>query len=416
MMKKNLMLLCVFIAAVWMAVPPEAFGQLLRGRLQQRQQQNATPKIHMLFVWGTKATDTQLATKISAGHIDDMLGIPVNWEPDLTEGFWWGDNLKTYLTLDGDDATPQNIIDACRQLARNAAPNDAVFVYILCHGASVYEDEDTDKTTRIHALSPIAETAENMDLRTTGIRRSTILQAMKSGPTAHRLTMLITDSCSALRTEPLKLERPQQELPEAVPMDGGPAPILVSLLLSARGTININSSNPFDGSMNRGELALGWVPSSEYVQEVIRERIAEERRRVGPGNIRPDLHFIRHWQNIHDNIHEQSNYLTGTGNIAFSGTVFTNAFVEVAGRQVSLDSQGRIVHYREDSRGRISVVRRDPPYSAERFLADLRRSLDEFYKATKGHVHVTNGGGLELFMQQPTQTLTHFDERGVALP
>jgi hypothetical protein len=134
--------------------PQEAVAQLLRRAQpvqQQRAAQNANGKIHMLFVWGTKATDTHWATKISQAKIEQMFK-----EIGLTKN---SPQVGTYLTLDGNNATPQNIINACRQLAQNARPNDAVFVYILCHGASVVEDGDTTGT-RVHALSPVCESAE----------------------------------------------------------------------------------------------------------------------------------------------------------------------------------------------------------------------------------------------------------------
>jgi len=375
MTKKNLMLLCVFIAAVWMAVPPEAFGQLFgrrvvqqRQQVQQRQSLSAGPQIHMLFVWGTKATDTHWATRISQTKIErafnsrDEINLPRNSR-----------HVGTYLTLEGNNAAPQNIINACERLARNAGPNDAVFVYILCHGASVYEDDDTERTARIHALSPMAETAENMDLRTIGIRRSTILHAMKSG-SPHRFTMLVTDSCSVLRSE--------EELRQAKPymsgaMESWRPPVLRSvlahLLLTAEGTIDINSSHPEKGSMNQGELALAWVPSFR--------------------NVRNDRQFLRYATE------DGSRMRPGVDNwgaVMHSGTVFTNAFLAVAAEQREFEASARA--------------------SVAEFLGDLTRNLDRQYKDTRTHVQRSGGSGIELFMQQPTQTLTHFDEMGVALP
>jgi len=439
-LKKLTAVLSFFLLIVvgWAFVPQEAAAQRLSGRgrvvqqavvqqavvqqtvVQQTRDQSAAPKIHMLFVWGTKATDTKEAVKISQkkitfglwlSNLDDLSGSEhIEYSGEFDENshppafLWYPRFLRTYIALEGDEASPSNIIEACRKLAQNAKPNDAVFVYMLCHGASIIEDGDTTET-RIHALSPICKDANNMDLRTIGIRRSTILEAMKS--TQHRLDMLVTDSCSALRIEPPKQkerDRDKDKGGSGVHSGFCPVPILISLLLSARGTININSSSPFDGNMKRGELALAWVPSSEYTNEYYRREFPYS----------PD-----------------SNYFYKASFVPYAGTVFTNAFEEVAGRDidsyrlsergigqcVELDDRGNMVHIRSIGRnGREQVFRRDPPYSCEQFLSELRASLHETYKATEGQVHATNSGGLEVFMQQKTQTLTQFDDFGRALP
>ena len=362
------------VAQLFRRVPVQRAGAIARARIQATSTKiHIDSKIHMLFVWGTKATDTRVATEISKKKIEDLISMMQGSLEELAEGLGNRNHnyVGTVLTLEGNDASPQNILDACRKLAQNARPNDAVLVYILCHGASVVEDDDTTGT-RVHALSPLAENAENLNLRTIGIRRSSILREMKSSQ--HRLDMLVTDACSVLRSEPkLGRERMQDRMDSAswdeFRID---VPVLVPLLLAAEGTININSSHPDKGSMNQGELALAWVPTRTV-----------------------------------ESYEEGRNWVFDDSD-KFSGTVFTNAFVEVGGRMVRLNLR----RSSPETTSRELLKHASP----EAFFSQLSSSLSKHYTATKKHVQDSRGSGIEVFMQQQTQTLTLFDDRGVALP
>ena len=412
-LKKLTAVLSFFLLIVvgWAFVPQEAAAQGLFGRgrvVQQIRNQSATPKIHMLFVWGTKATDTEAAVKISQAKIEPLF-CPYDDERAMVSmsASDYRKYIGTYISLEGDNASPQNIIKECRKLAQNAKPNDAVFVYMLCHGASIIEDGDTTET-RIHALSPICKDAKNMDLRTIGIRRCTILEAMKS--TQHRLDMLVTDSCSVFRNDP-PLGKVKIEPIGTVDTEGLPA--LIALLLTEKGTININSTHPNRGGMDRGELAMAWVPnrlSGEGGQVYL--------KRVVMGNVPPGTSDIN-YHKAYDEAHRHRD---------FAGTVFTNAFLEIALYDlVELDAERRIVIRDWDTDDKLwrdkdphglpvpPIIRREP-VSSKKFLSDLSEALNRWYKKTEDLVDATKSSGLEGFMQQKTQTLTQFDDFGRALP
>ena len=114
--------------------------------------------------------------------------------------------------------------------------------------------------------------------------------------------------------------------------------------------------------MNQGELAMAWVPNFP--------------------NVRNERQYLRY---VMDPTFEGSSY---------AGTVFTDAFIRIARQQV-FDNE---------------------PISSDEFLENLRTSLSDDYKRTKAWVQESNSAGIEAFMMQQTQTLTLFDDRGVALP
>ena len=250
------------------------------------QRSSATPKVHLLFVWGTKATDTYWSTLISKKKIEDAFADPqgINLPKNSP-------HVGTWKSLEGDEAHPEKILRECRSISQKAGPNDAVFVYILCHGAAAVEDDDPTGP-RVHGLSPVCKDAKNLDLRKIGIRRSSIMKAMQTRP--HRLTVLVTDSCSTLAPP-----EPKAATVRAMPRGGNP--LLREFLLKAKGTLDINSSNPLGGSMLQGELAMGWVP---------------------PSKDHPTKEGYLQWA-----IEDPTN--------RYSGTVFTNTFVDFAQRRVS---------------------------------------------------------------------------------
>ena len=198
------------------------------------------PRIHVLLVWGTKAADTSASVEAASKRIEDGL---------RKIGIYNGSSsVASFTVLSGDDAHPRQILDHCYRMAQQAGSNDALFVYILCHGCTDYlVGEPVHKTENlIHLLGPVSLSAANMlEDRATVIKRYSILRAMSSRN--HRLNVLITDACS--RIEELQVE------PLPVSMAGQPK--LLYILQTERGTINWNSSCPIGGDDEQGELAIG---------------------------------------------------------------------------------------------------------------------------------------------------------------
>ncbi len=196
------------------------------------------PKIHVLFVWGTKATDTRANVNITKRKFESEMA-----KIGICEG---GPRIASFASYEGENAHPKRILERCRWMAQQAGPDDALFVYILCHGASIDLDRETNKTVdnRIHALSPYASDRDHLEFRTIGIKRSSILKAMRSSQ--HRLDVLITDSCSAYNENP------------AIPVPSNIDNARLRLvLLNTMGTINWNSTNPLGGYKRQGEVAIG---------------------------------------------------------------------------------------------------------------------------------------------------------------
>lgn len=196
------------------------------------------PKIHVLFVWGTKATDTRQNCLQTRENFEKCMA-----DIGIRSG---GKYIASFTSLAGDDAHPETILRHCNRMAQQAGSDDAIFVYILCHGCSTHLDGvPKTKQNLIHALSPVASDAEHMNLREIGIKRSSIIRAMKGGN--HRLTVLITDACSGYNEN------------RAGGHDFIPSSFsqLMYVLLNSTGTINWNSTDPEGGNLGQGELALG---------------------------------------------------------------------------------------------------------------------------------------------------------------
>jgi hypothetical protein len=332
---------------------------------------NPTPsstgtKIHMLFVWGTKDAGIYHSTKISQKKIFKAFpyyngsGFDLPLEDD--DDFKRSPYIANYISLEGDNAHPKKILDACRQLSNAAGPNDAVFVYILCHGAQTTDEEYTNQPKPIHVLSPVAESPKNLDLKTIGIRRSSIMRELKLKP--HRLNMLITDSCSTEDVGGWIPNAPDER--HKVGPDVIPA--LKKILLEGRGTLNINSTDP-RANNGMGELAMGWFPSDNYDRDADLDVSA-----IGKTG---------------------DAYLEAAAvHYPYSGTVFTNAFIECAKREIPVNSN----------------------YTIEQFYDDLKKQLPKTFDATVDHL--ANGGdkSVKTFQLQGTQTLTKFDDWGIAVP
>ena len=249
----------------------------------------AEPGVYMLFVWGTNDPGVRDGVEISKRKIeaafveDNSSYASVAKREKLTNTAGGLVALNPYIkekrTLEGDDASGENILKNCRELAAAAGPNDAVMVYILCHGATIKGPDGK----RRHGLAPIASDPQNMQLNRYGIARGSIMRAIKSKP--HRLDMLITDSCStSARYEPLD---DGEHHGHAGPQN----PYLYEFLLNARGFVNVNSSRPETG-IYPAESAKGLALSD--------------------------------WSVVPTGIAERNYYED------FAGTIFTNAFLKAA--------------------------------------------------------------------------------------
>ncbi len=193
------------------------------------------PKIHVLFVWGTKARDTRNIVERSRRMFEnDMATIGIRAG---------GRYIASFTCLSDNEAHPVSILEHCKKMAQYADPDDALFVYILCHSCAVHLN-GADKTpeNHVHALSPIATDADHMNLGTIGIKRSSIIKAMKSKE--HRLNVLITDSASEYTSEMLRVR--------CLCADSS----FLYLLLNGIGTINWGSTNPIGCSDGSGEVSI----------------------------------------------------------------------------------------------------------------------------------------------------------------
>lgn len=205
------------------------------------------PKIHVLFVWGTNARDTRSFVERSRMTFEEKMD-----EIDICKG---GQYIASFTSLSGDDAHPAKILEHCKKMAQEAGPDDALFVYILCHGASIVLDTEPNNTPykRIHALSPCATDRFHMNFRSIGIKRSSIIRAMKS--TEHRLNVLITDSASEYTSEIPRVLYPCADVPS-----------FLYLLLNERGTINWGSANPIGGPDGYGEVSIGTQDRTLFME------------------------------------------------------------------------------------------------------------------------------------------------------
>jgi hypothetical protein len=308
-------------------------------------------KVHMLFVWGTKATDTHDIVIISKIKMEKALATPRDRESDF--GFKFGIGLgknephvANYITLEGDNATAKNINDISCKLSQEAGPNDAVFVYILCHSATTYEDNDTTQQNLIHLLSPNCDDVNNMQPRELGIKRSAIWKNITSKP--HRLNVLITDSCT-----PIYQERPSRiVIVDRVGSESESA--LYKVLMEGSGSLNINSTDP-NGNFGTGEIAMGWAPiMADKTGDLLGEVAIE----------------------CYD-----------------SGTTFTNAFINLAHKRIDVNDS----------------------YTVDKFYGELKEQLDKQFKSLLDYFDKKSDQKIKTFERQGTQTLTKFHDNGVAI-
>ena len=164
-------------------------------------------------------------------------GIPGAFEPATNPGGLGKNDVATYKVLEGDAADPDKICSVCFEVSMKAAPDDAIMVFIMSHGAVKKEDG-----VLTHVLAPTVTSSDDLEFGRKSIPRGTIFNALKVKK--HRLIALITDSCASPAPEedetpsaPTGLVKPGSVY-APVPNDTS---YLKKFLQQAHGEININS-------------------------------------------------------------------------------------------------------------------------------------------------------------------------------
>ena len=114
------------------------------------------------------------------------------------------DGVTIYPVLEGEKATPQNIMETCLEVSHNAGPDDAIVFFIACHGNT---QKGTDQVKR-HYFAPIATSSDAINIQKNRIQRETILKSLtheivndELREKNHRLIMLISDSCATTSSD-----------------------------------------------------------------------------------------------------------------------------------------------------------------------------------------------------------------------
>ena len=325
----------VFAEEVWTADIPI-------NKINAKEHERYATNVYMLFVWGTSDENIAWATKISQRKILTNLYETVR---DSS-----GCNFVC-KSLEGKDAHPEKILAACEEFSQNAGKDDAVFVYMLCHGGQTsdrWAERYSGNKQRVHFLSPIATKASDLQANEIGLRRASIMLKLKENP--HRLDMLITDSCSG------KVQMPMT--PRVVPRGAKMWKItkLIKILKEEKGTVNINSTDP-DYERGEGQLALGWLPL---------------------------------FQNEKGGSITDEEYFTTSVKDPYAGTVFCNVFAKI----LTEKCEGK--------------------YTVDDFCEELKKRLDgEFQEITK-HLDAQGDKSVQIFIRQGTQTLSKFNRFGQA--
>lgn len=220
-------------------------------------------KIYMLTVWtGTSRNSTDTVpgnadhTRNKAFH-DAVVSSQKLFSEQLTGmGLDVKDKnlIAKNVSLEGADTSQQKIVDTVYELSQEAGEEDALFVYIQSHGAAIDPElnynEPRDETVELgfdreHYILPLIENPV-ADAKRDGILRSNILYYMRTKK--HRLNVLITDSCSAVAGDELKIARMTPVLYTTTnKFSASPAPssyALRYLLTHATGTVSWNSTCP----------------------------------------------------------------------------------------------------------------------------------------------------------------------------
>lgn len=216
-------------------------------------------KLYVLSVWGTNDEKTGPTCK----RFEQTFNSSMN-KAGLTRTNNKGNFVAEYKTLDGDNASKDNIIENCRSIHQKAGKDDVIFVYINCHGDTRrLKKEDQE---RQHILYPQMKysTDINENFDKFALLRSDIINALS--PNDHRFVVLITDTCASL------FETKVKSLVENVADDPAPAceagsnnnaacdpvpqntdSLFRIFLRTNKGFVNWNSASPVGGVNNQGE-------------------------------------------------------------------------------------------------------------------------------------------------------------------
>ncbi len=224
-----------------------------------------TGKIYILNVWGT--TNYEIGTSL---QVMEKRFASVMSNQGLGE---YSEEVGEYITLDGNPGRPKaskdNVLAQCRYLSEKATENDAIFVYIACHGST----KEIVEGQREHVLYPGVVTASDGKNRFEkfGLLRSDVIKALNANK--HRLVVLITDSCSVkehIASEVLDspliksfAKRSAYELEAAYDESQSDTDItqsyLKNFLMNGEGFVNWNSCSPVGGNKREGEESIAIV-------------------------------------------------------------------------------------------------------------------------------------------------------------
>ena len=219
-------------------------------------------KLYVLNVWGTNASDYHNFLGCMENQFDSsMWGSGL--KPDSKQYDSVNDKTvkinfcEKFITLSGENATNKNVLETCSRIGKEAKKNDVIFVYMCCHAKTARLNEDNK---RYHILFPGIKNLSEMQDNDNGIKRSDILQALNPG--SHRLVVLITDSSARSIESPVDF--PTSMTPSSIWMFQNNR--LWLLLRTNTGLIDWNSTSPFGGYDNKGELAAFYQPYSIFDQ------------------------------------------------------------------------------------------------------------------------------------------------------
>ncbi|MDR2643493.1 MAG: caspase family protein [Planctomycetaceae bacterium] len=184
---------------------------------------NSNKNIRVLVVLGTKDERPKYQSAIEVTRINLLKLLNTSCLQD------------NFITLENDDTNADKIIKEVRKLCREVGKDGAVLVYYAGHGATI-KNYNGKKN---HYLAPFSSDNETGAL----IPRSVIYNALLAEKI--RFVGLITDSCSNVTEAKL----PDDCKPKLAPVDETQTKKIVitnlaAMLLYARGSIDIGSSDP----------------------------------------------------------------------------------------------------------------------------------------------------------------------------
>lgn len=239
------------------------FASLISAIAFQPRSSYADGDVHIIIVRSTTDPALTKANQIWFERLENALGnkeydqvydsfkVFGALEPAKSLGGLSKNDVKTYKTLEGQEALPENIMKVCREVSEEAGENDAIVVFISSHGVT---NKGTDNVSR-QGFAPVAPSKANLDILKKGIQRKTILDCLSEKP--HRLIVLLSDSCASPSAEepapgaaPVA-EQATQKGQVPYPKD---TPYFKMFLQKAHGVVNINS-------VDNGQAAMYYSKS-----------------------------------------------------------------------------------------------------------------------------------------------------------